>query len=110
MQSLEGLTPSLEREISLPNNMEPRFLPAFRLELKTQLSLDCKLADLRLILTHQYYWVSNESILQNKSLPGEKGPVWGLVPVEGEGYKERCRRVNMVEYYVLVLSEKNETC
>jgi hypothetical protein len=33
---------------------------------------------------------------------GKTGPIWGLAPVGGGGYKERCRRVNMVEYYALM--------
>jgi hypothetical protein len=28
---------------------------------------------------------------------GKLGPVWGLAPVGGEGYKKGCRKMNMVE-------------
>jgi hypothetical protein len=33
---------------------------------------------------------------------GKTGPVWGLSPVGGGGYKEKVRRVNMGEYYALM--------
>jgi hypothetical protein len=42
------------------------------------------------------------SLPKNEGQEGKTGPGWGLAPVGGGGYKERCRRVNMVEYYALV--------
>jgi hypothetical protein len=40
---------------------------------------------------------------KSREQESKKGPVWGLVPVgRGEDIRKRCRRVKMVEYYVLM--------
>jgi hypothetical protein len=43
-------------------------------------------------LTH---WMESSGILG--VVGGKAGPVWGLAPVGGRGYKERVQEVNMVE-------------
>jgi hypothetical protein len=39
---------------------------------------------------------------KHRGQEGKTGPVWGLAPVGGGGYKERVWEVNMVEYYALM--------
>jgi hypothetical protein len=42
------------------------------------------------------------SVLKNREQGGKTGPVWGLAQVEGEDIRKVHRKVNMVEYYVLM--------
>jgi hypothetical protein len=43
------------------------------------------------------------SFFKNGGLEGKTGCVWGLAPVcVGEDIRKGCRRVNMVEYYVVM--------
>jgi hypothetical protein len=51
---------------------------------------------------YSYLMQTKISFKKNGEQEGKTGPVWRLAPVGGGGYKERCRRVNMVEYYALM--------
>jgi hypothetical protein len=42
------------------------------------------------------------SFFKNREQEGKTGPVWVFVPVGGEDKRKGYRRVNIVEYYVLL--------
>jgi hypothetical protein len=42
------------------------------------------------------------SFSKNGEWEGKTGPVWGLVPVEGEDIRKRCRRIKVWKYCALL--------